>query len=802
MRPAVPSASATPTYIFTAHNQGKIQLVLSNYGRFGVPKDSDPLSGFHIPTEDPLSQEEIFYCTYPKVTNSVWTLYMQLLAGGIRGKDTVVANVWSDEVWVPDETDIGTFRFESGSRAKANLFTDSARSDLDIYCVYIDSVPDRPGGMYGHRPTMLKVSQRSMAWSGGGSDDFILVEDRFTNVGSETLSRLYFGLQFENRVYHRSELEDTLYFPSYEKNLTGFLRTYGGRGGCSEPDTVNIAYVMAADARPFIKQWTKYSAIGAVGVRMIRIPAGVPTVNYNWYSRSPFFAPRKRGTEAEPYREYSFLDQMPWDEHEYYYFLSHKEIDYDQMFTAVDHYWEGWKQPPEDAVDIANGVRATATLSFGTFDLPPGAEASVVWAIVGGDSVHVGPTDYDHLWNPESPDRFYNSLNFKALAENARWAGWVYDNPGFDTDGDGYLGKYDMCDGDTVWYEGDGVPDWRAEGPPPSPEIRVIPTEGSMVVRWNGFFSEVTPDPLTRVRDFEGYRIYLGLDSRPSSFSLIRSFDYENYVRYKLVGLADGRWVWLATDLPLTLDSLRVLYADPEFEPLVYDREHPLVINGQYYCFSMQSYNSAQLTADGIHRVYPDAIKPSMDSSQWTDEEVTLEHGRRLPKYYEYEIVVTNLLPTVEYWVSVTAFDFGFITGDIAAQESDVYENVTRAWAVRNSEEVAEDNLNVYVWPNPYRYDADYDGQGYENHDQSLWYDRARRIHFGNLPNMCKISILSLDGDLVKEIIHDYPSGDPRSTHDYWDLISRNSLLAVSGIYYWVVEGGGRTQMGKLVVIE
>ena len=43
---------------------------------------------------------------------------------------------------------------------------------------------------------------------------------------------------------------------------------------------------------------------------------------------------------------------------------------------------------------------------------------------------------------------------------------------------------------------------------------------------------------------------------------------------------------------------------------------------------------------------------------------------------------------------------------------------------------------------------------------------------------------------------------DVSSSYDSWNLITRNTQLTVSGLYYWVVESpDGSTQMGKLVII-
>ena len=43
---------------------------------------------------------------------------------------------------------------------------------------------------------------------------------------------------------------------------------------------------------------------------------------------------------------------------------------------------------------------------------------------------------------------------------------------------------------------------------------------------------------------------------------------------------------------------------------------------------------------------------------------------------------------------------------------------------------------------------------------------------------------------------------DPSSVHDEWDMITRNTQMIVSGLYYWVVEDEeGNTQIGKLSIV-
>ena len=129
--------------------------------------------------------------------------------------------------------------------------------------------------------------------------------------------------------------------------------------------------------------------------------------------------------------------------------------------------------------------------------------------------------------------------------------------------------------------------------------------------------------------------------------------------------------------------------------------------------------------------------------------------------------------------------------------------NVTSCFVYATESEKNGTDKQIYVYPNPYVASQDYRAQGYEGRTREDRPDyRTRAVNFANLPPKCTISIYSLDGDLIRSIDHDYSPGDPNSTHDYWDVITRNTEAPVSGLYYWVVEvPEGMTQIGKLVLI-
>jgi len=44
--------------------------------------------------------------------------------------------------------------------------------------------------------------------------------------------------------------------------------------------------------------------------------------------------------------------------------------------------------------------------------------------------------------------------------------------------------------------------------------------------------TENAPDPFTHRNDFEGYRVYIARDERPSSYSVVTSYDLENWSRW------------------------------------------------------------------------------------------------------------------------------------------------------------------------------------------------------------------------------------------------------------------------------
>jgi hypothetical protein len=298
-------------------------------------------------------------------------------------------------------------------------------------------------------------------------------------------------------------------------------------------------------------------------------------------------------------------------------------------------------------------------------------------------------------------------------------------------------------------------------------------------------------------------------DEREESYSVMASYDRENYDKYVFnADLVPPRFV--VQGLPFDIEELRCLYGltlnpcdDSLFSPLNYSRSRPLRLQDypdSVIYFEKHDYNVSHFGFDTpIRKLYPEAPLP--DLSKPIPPEQLTEDGYL--KYYEYEVIINDLVSTVPYFVSVTAFDFGSPETGLEPLETSKQLNATQVYAAGSAAEATGVMPDAYVYPNPFRIDANYRADGFEGRgrDDVPEY-RTYLINFANVPPQCWIRVFTLDGDLVKEFRHDEPIDSPTARHATWDMVTRNRQLIVSGLYYWSIEADdGRTQIGKLVVL-
>ncbi len=813
-----------PNQDWDVHNIGKLAMAISNYGVFGTGYITSPfIDGEIAPSAEYPVNSDLSYL----FTGALWI-------GAIVGRDTLVSggnDGWAEDTpeLMPDAGEAGAI-IRRSNLASSNDYSSDAVSEQDFIGTFADTNIDLAGqdavDNRAHIPLNIAVRQASYAWSYDYAEDFILFDYKITNIGIYPIRDLYCAFYIDADVHHTSVSGTS----GSGDDICGFRRTVPMPAGFGiEDDSVNIAWIADNDGDPVdgggSQSWGFTSPVAVTGTRVVRTPNEDLQYSFNWWisNGTPAldFGPRMAGTDDDPFRAFGAHLGTPTGDKNKYYIMSHSEFDYDQLFCAQSHQDEGFLAPPRttQAIDFADGYDTRYLLSFGPFNVEPGDSIPLTIAYVAGDDFHTDPEAFTNLFDAYSPDSLYSYYNFNDLGANARWASWVFDNPGYDTpedlfpNGDGDSGRYSWeCATDTglayyaednppdeillpsckkKYYAGDGVPDFRGAAPPPPPILKVTPEFGKINIRWNGQASENAIDVFSGLKDFEGYRVYYSLTDRAADFVLLTSFDLDDYKRFEFNPVL---LTWDQTSAPMTLDSLRQLYG-PDFEPLSFDSETRFFTDpdGKFFYFRNQDWNESDITNPyGIHKVFPQASKT--DSSDTTDEGFL--------RFYEYEYVIENLQPSIPYHFSVTAFDFGSLNVELGALESSPLVNAVEEYPLPSANEVENEALEVTVFPNPYRIDGGYAASGYENRDRTKSAERTRQITFANLPNICTIRIYSIDGDLIKEIEHYQPDGGPTSQIETWDVISRNTQSVVTGIYLWQVESQMGEQLGKLVIMK
>ncbi len=835
-RPIITASAASPGYCITPHNIGKLFVGVTNFGRLSFGNEAfyfDCFTGAKIPD-----------CQYPRGTNTVYLYKGGVWVGGVVGEDTLVStseehNTWSRE-FHPDALPDGRFQKRSTLDPNAPEFL-NAVSEQDLVCDYYDTLvsgnafPSNDGlENRSHRPLGIAIHQESYAWSYGYADDFILFNCQLTNISDHPIRSLYFGINMDADVHTFAQdfgasQPGTAKRPTNGRDdVTGFLYSHPARyySQCDYVDTIQMAFTTDGNGDASWSTET-FAVPNVTGVRFLRPPEGDEQLSFNWWipNGDPAydFGPQHR----DHFRNLGSGIGQPIGDRSKYFLLSNGEVDYSQPFTAKIAISDPvWAYPnPAISLQLSKVGDGFYLLSLGPYDLDPNETIQIPWAFVGGESLHVD------LWNGHlnlgfgyKPDKYWQGLNFDPFATNAVWASRIYDNPGVDSDSDGYAGKMRLCfldsafvDGvwkytvvDTTYYEGDGIPDWRAASPPPAPPMWLSQTVNGIRVRFNGYQSETTRDFLSGLVDFEGYHVYIGRDDRESSLSMAASYDRENYDIYAYNPKKKPRPGYELVGIPATAEEIRCRFsnaADPCNDTLLRPSEHGMsnpyqsarYLDSTVY-FQPHDNNVYRLGYDTpIKKRFPDEPKP--DLLQPVTPDMLTEDGYF--KYYEYECEIPGLLPTVPYYVNVTAFDFGSPKAGLQPLESSRVLNIQYAYPAASADQLGDVLPPVYIYPNPYRVDDGYRDGGWEGRgDYDRINDRVRAIHFVNVPAKCTIRIHSLDGDLIRELRHDMDPSDPNAHYATWDMISRNVQMIVSGLYYWSVEDDqGKTQIGTLVVL-
>lgn len=455
-RVAAPKAAANlPGYCTAAHDVGRLSVAISNYATFGngvLLSQTDCFTGLEVPS-----------CLFPKTSAIEHLFFGSIWVGAVVGTDTLVSVghdgwQWMKEMY-PDPLPGGALRYRSATDPFApEQF--GAISDEDYIAVYRDTFTDEENLYLGtdvidgrpHVPMHIEITEESYAWSDTIAEDFVIFNCDVKNIGAQLLQHVYVGIHIDGDIYLPPD------FDGVDDDLTGFRKVAIPAACSSSSDSLSVAWIADNDGQLGDLQ-TQASVIGTV---LLNTPPGADNFSYHWWYSSTEAALDFGPSLLTNARDFSTGGSgTPEGDRNKYHLMRNGEIDYDQAFTsyiAVND--PSWVTPPAQLIDsLSDGTDTRYLLSFGPIELAPGASASFVFALVGGEAFHHVPGNLANL--PSDPQTYLANLDFSDLDRNVLLAYYLYDNPGVDTDTNFTYGSFVVCEGDTIFTSGDGVPDFK-----------------------------------------------------------------------------------------------------------------------------------------------------------------------------------------------------------------------------------------------------------------------------------------------------------------------------------------------------
>jgi len=339
-----------------------------------------------------------------------------LWIGGMVGDDTLVSTaytldtrdgymvLWGRELYPPDDPIVGrgiSPVYVGEETTYRTHFVDTFTSGVPDL---VDDFFDRP-----HIPLNLSVIQKSYSLDANPYRNIMLLDFIITNIGPDKIRKAYVGILIDGDVC--SDKADS--YECYSDDLTGSLRD------------ISTGYIIDNDGDPqggFFQD--SLSPIDGLALRPVMIYPPVRDTNFNWWFYGDEFGPRLKGTPADPFRDFQTGGiGVPSGDINKYYIMSHNEWDYDQVMTAtIDSTDSLWLYPDRSlALDISGGYDTRFLLSVGPIDLMPDSSMRAVFALFGGDFVHVDPTNGKNL-SAHDYRGFYYNLHFDILRNTAEEA--------------------------------------------------------------------------------------------------------------------------------------------------------------------------------------------------------------------------------------------------------------------------------------------------------------------------------------------------------------------------------------------
>lgn len=568
-----------------------------------------------------------------------------------------------------------------------------------------------------NNPLNMDVHLEVYNWNFAFSDFMVICNYIVTNNGDKTLNDAYISM-WSNTVVRNTNITPAGQGGSafYDKGGNGFI------------DSLSLAYCFdAAGDLGFTESYVGHKFLGAEDRNGFRHPS-IDTsfkVNYQTWqfnsSAPDFFFPNSELLRYN--KQNTGFNQWPcWTE-----------------LGSPDPRCMSFQQQTIQEVINAPGNRSDL-VSIGPFEsIEPGESVTFAWAWVFAKKNEDG--------NPNAENNPTQRAN---LIDNARWAQTAYN--GEDANFNGQLDTGEDLDNDGK------ITRFILPTPPEIPNTKLIARDGGIDIYWSNN-AELSLDPITQEKDFEGYNIYmtkLGDDAiksldLSSDLKPIKSADIIGNQLFNETGLAE-----LRLESPVTFEG--------DSNQYFYRYSIDNLINGWQYVLAVTAFDRGD---------------------------------------------VENNLSSLES--SLLSNAYHVFPGTGANVQFEEYASSRFELSIGDNQD-SLDKYKPFVYPNPY-----YGGASWEG---ASTFEEDKRLNFANLPERCVIRVFTVSGDLVKTIEHDgfYDGADQRWYSTYsnpdrtvfsggehsWDLLSDNAQIIARGTYIFSVEDleTGKFWKEKFVVIK
>ncbi len=338
----------------------------------------------------------------PPNSNLEYLFMAAIWIGGIVGEDTLVSTGvggwlnYDHEFHPPHYPDSGSIRSLNGTGCS------SMRAE------FCDTAMD-PTAVELHVPLGLKCRINSHVWRTEKYSDIVLYDLVVTNIRNETIRSSYFG------IYCDPDIFATWTVDGHTDDLAGGFRDEGIAYAIDNDGDLGVSYAN----HPEFEGLSKCFAL-----KLVASSHEFTDTNFNWWVNNfvtaDDFGPRQLGTPDDPFRDFSTgVLGTPADDAERYYVLSHREWDYDQVFTSsIQADDPKWCYPPQPLADnLTNGIDTKLLLSYGPIDLEPDSSLRIIFAMFTGDSIHVVPDNLDNIF--VNLPKYISNLDFGDMLLNS-----------------------------------------------------------------------------------------------------------------------------------------------------------------------------------------------------------------------------------------------------------------------------------------------------------------------------------------------------------------------------------------------